>query len=86
MTTLSRIISAFVADIAVSLILVLVSMDVAEYWYNSHHSIPDPVERGEDIGMVIFGFYWGGIVFVVSFPSLFLFFYIISKNLFRKKE
>ncbi len=72
---LFRILAALAFDIVVSLILMYVSLHFAGAWYNSHHTIPDPVARGDDLGLSLFGFSWAFTVFFVSFPVLFILFY-----------
>lgn len=72
---LFRILTALVFDIVVTLILVFVTLHFAEIWYNNHHTIPDPVERGDDLGLPLFGMDWAFLVFFVSFPVLFIIFY-----------
>ena len=63
----------------------LLSAGIADYVYNARHAIPNPVERGEDIGVgmvVIFSALASLVISVpVSFPLLKFLFKLISKTL-----
>ncbi len=72
---LFRILTAIAFDIVITLILTLGALRFSGAWYNSHHAIPDPIERGTDLGLSIFGFSWAFLVLIVSFPVLFFSFY-----------
>ena len=83
---LCRVLIAFILDIVLTLALVIVALHISGDWYNSHHAIQNPVERGDDLGISIFGFYWGGVVFIFSFPVLFLFLFKITKTIFNASK
>ena len=72
---LFRIFAALAFDIVATLILVFATLHFAGIWYNSHHAIPDPVEREGDLGTVLFGATLAYYVFFISFPVLFVLFY-----------
>jgi len=80
---LFRILTALAFDIVTTLVLFFVTLHVSGTWYNSHHAIPDPVVRGEDLGLPIFGFSWAFLVFIISFPVLFVLFYKSIKKYLR---
>jgi uncharacterized membrane protein len=63
----------------------LLSAGIADYVYNARHAIPNPVERGKDIGVgmvVVFSALASLVISVpVSFPLLRFLFKLISKTL-----
>ncbi|TAN46751.1 MAG: hypothetical protein EPN21_19555 [Methylococcaceae bacterium] len=75
-----HILSSFLLGIITSLILVFVSLHFSGAWYNSHHAIPDPVARGEDLGLPMFGYFWAFSVFCISFPVIFIALYILLRK------
>jgi hypothetical protein len=81
-----EIILILVLDAILSIVPAVIALSISGWWYNSHHAIPDPVERGEDVGLALFGFYWGGVVFLISFVILFFVLYSAKKNLLKKKR
>jgi hypothetical protein len=76
---LKRIITTLLLDTLTSGLLSFFSVYLFEQYYNSHHSIKDPVARGVDLGLPIFAFYNAFLVFVFSFIVLFFVFYKITK-------
>jgi len=38
-------------------------------YYDSHHAIPDPVARGDDLGAGLFGIYWLMVSLLITAPS-----------------
>lgn len=82
---LFRVLTALAFDIVATLILMYATLYFAEIWYNSHHAISDPVERGDDLGLPLFGFSWAFSVFFVSFPVLFIIFYKSIKKYLKDK-
>ena len=80
---LKRIITTLLLDIFASLLLAIFSMGLSGDYYNSHHLIKDPVERGDDLGLPIFAFYNAFWVFIFSFIVLFLCFYKITIYIFN---
>lgn len=66
--------------IMISIIVVfIIAGSIAGEIYDMQHAIPDPVERGEDLGAGLIVIFYGGISLVVSsILSLFLY-----KRLFK---
>lgn len=72
---LFRVLTALAFDIVATLILMYASYYFAEIWYTSHRAINDPVERGDDLGTLLFSGTLAYYVFFISFPVLFIIFY-----------
>jgi len=54
---------------------------IAGYIYDAQHAIPDPVERGEDLGGAFVVIFYGAISFVPSFILSILFYKRLLKRI-----
>lgn len=56
------------------------AVGIADYVYNANHPIPDPVVRGDDLGLGMGVIFWGLASVVISIPSsIFLFKFLVRK-------
>lgn len=39
-------------------------------YYDAHHAIPNPVERGDDLGVGLVGILWASIALIVAIPLI----------------
>jgi hypothetical protein len=76
---ISHFITLFVALLFMVVVLIITGT-VASEIYNMRHAIPDPVERGEDLGLAFVGIYYSALSLIPS-SILSIWFY---KSLFKK--
>jgi len=65
-TLISHAILLFIIVIFMFCMFMLVG-SIAAYVYDMQHAIPDPVERGEDLGGAFVVMFYGAISFLASF-------------------
>ncbi len=52
-------------------------------YYDAHHAIPNPVERGDDLGVGLVGILWASIALIVAIPLIVLLTKFIARTILR---
>lgn len=88
LSKIARFLVLEMAALSISILLIIaigvIASSIAGDVYNSNHPIPDPVARGEDLGlgMIMFGAAIGS--FLISLPCAVLIHIYIFKKFFSK--
>ena len=59
---------AILITVCIATVTAFISAWFADYVYNNSHAIPNPVERGDDLGAGLVAVFWATIGFIGAIP------------------